>query len=70
MGIFLSSKENESLPQSILLPDQSSIQSIGCGFNCTIILTSDHHLYGWGRNEYGQLGVNDCEKEKINSIDD
>jgi alpha-tubulin suppressor-like RCC1 family protein len=35
-----------------------TILSVDVGFNHTCVVASDHKAYCWGRNDYGQLGIN------------
>ena len=48
-------------PRKLLLPnpkvEQVLIESVSCGFNHTMALTSDGKIYIWGRNTSGQLGL-------------
>ena len=46
-------------PININIEDKS-IKQISCGSAHTLVLTSDGIVYGWGWNEYGQIG---CGKE-------
>ena len=43
-------------PAKVTLP---TIKKIACGFFCSFALTDGGVLYGWGINNYGQLGVKD-----------
>ena len=46
-------------PININIEDKS-IKQISCGYNHTLVLTSDGMVYGWGSNGSGQIG---CGKE-------
>ena len=45
-------------PQELLLPN-IKIESISCGSDYTMALTTSGKLYTWGKNTDGQLGLND-----------
>lgn len=49
---------NRSTPQKLIFP-KISIELVCCGSEHTVILTSSGKVYGWGRNESGQLGLGD-----------
>ena len=53
------SNEVNNKPININIEDKS-IKQISCGSNHTLVLTSDGLVYGWGDNEFGQIG---CGKE-------
>jgi alpha-tubulin suppressor-like RCC1 family protein len=39
---------------------------MSCGAKHTLVLTSSGHIYGWGRNQFGQIGCgSDCEYQLI-----
>ena len=56
---FVSENNEDLRPEIICFPFESVIQ-ISCGSNHTLVLTSEGRVYGWGDNEYGQVG---CGKE-------
>ena len=68
---------DQNSPQELLFPN-IKIESVSCGFNHTMVLTTIGKLYIWGKNDEGQLGLSDYVhrylpqevyfKEKINSI--
>ena len=36
--------------------------------SCTLMLDYDNNLYGWGNNEYGQLGLGETVVEELTEI--
>lgn len=48
-------KENVRVPTQI--PTLSRITRIACGFGHNLALDEDGHIWIWGRNDYGQLGL-------------
>jgi RCC1 and BTB domain-containing protein len=47
---------NQNTPQKILLNNNQVIKSMTCG-NChSLLLTTDGHVYAFGRNDFGQIG--------------
>ena len=44
-------------PQLIAFPQNETLIQISCGLNHTLGLTSKGVLYGWGRNQSGEVGV-------------
>lgn len=48
----------QNKPQEFSFRD-IKIESVSCGFFYTMGLTTSGKLYVWGRNDYGQLGLND-----------
>lgn len=61
----LGCRQNISFPHRLMLPDNSQIISVSCGFMHTIALTKQptgsifSRVYVWGRNASGQLGLGD-----------
>lgn len=49
--------ENANIP--ILIPDLNNIVEISCPYNISFTLTNQGHLYLWGQNTYGELGLGD-----------
>jgi alpha-tubulin suppressor-like RCC1 family protein len=43
------------------------IIAISCGYNHSMVLTESGHVYSWGNNQFGQLGLEGNE-EKYNSL--
>ena len=41
------------------IPDLENIVQISCGFGHNAALDADGHVWTWGRNDYGQLGLGD-----------
>ena len=59
------SKKNEILkPQKIDFQTKEKIKEICCGYHHTLVLSLNGLLYGWGDNQYGQLGLN--KEESVN----
>ena len=44
-----------------------NIISIKCGANHTLLLTLEGNIYSFGKNDYGQLGLNDNDIKKTNT---
>ncbi len=45
----------EAVP--VAMPDRKKIKHIASGPACSMLLSEEGELYGFGRNEFGQLGV-------------
>eukprot|EP00898_Chlorokybus_atmophyticus_P002199 jgi/Chlat1/2980/Chrsp2S04647 len=45
-----------------LLESLDSLQRISCGARHTVAITTNGSAFSWGWNEYGQLGLGDCEQ--------
>ena len=41
------------------------VKSINCGGNHSVIVTMFGEIYGWGKNNYGQLGLGHQIEQKI-----
>lgn len=41
------------------------ISDVKCGHNFTMVMTSNHEVYAWGNNTYGQLGNNGNGKSDV-----
>ena len=50
-------KGKETLP--VRIPGLENIVQVSCGWGHCLALTGDGHVYSWGRNNMGQLGVGD-----------
>ena len=59
----LGNNENQNSPQLIDPShfNNEPVQSIHTGSLHTLVLTTEGHLYSWGDNEYGQLGLGHYE---------
>jgi len=56
----LGHKQSISKPNPLLLKDkQFMAKLVTCGGNSTMLIDLDDNLWGFGRNDYGQLGVGD-----------
>ena len=55
--------EDEMLPMKLSIPYQRA-QKIACGNYYTLVLTEEGHIYGFGSNHSGQLGIGN--KKSIN----
>lgn len=50
-------EQQGSANQPILIPTLSNIVQIDCGFGQSLALDADGHVWGWGKNSEGQVGV-------------
>ena len=48
-----------NVPMLVNVPNGSKVKVVGCGDDHTIIITENGALYSFGRNESGQLGLDD-----------
>jgi alpha-tubulin suppressor-like RCC1 family protein len=55
----------QSLPQRVKLPLGRRVTFTACGFEHTIIVCDDGSAYGFGSNDYGQLGSGDTHKQSL-----
>ena len=57
----------QKIYKPVLIDDFNNIviKQISCGFNHTLLLSSDGYVYGWGDNTYGQIG---CGNEFVKNI--
>ncbi|KMQ87960.1 rcc1 and btb domain-containing protein 1 [Lasius niger] len=46
-------------PRKITAVSGKAIVKVACGFKHTLVLTDKGKIYAWGKNDNGQLGVND-----------
>lgn len=53
LGLGSEVTDNYASPMAAI---QQDAVKVACGFNTTYVITSDGTLYGWGANEYAQLG--------------
>lgn len=53
LGLGSEVTDNYASPMAAI---QQDVVKVACGFNTTYVITSDGTLYGWGANEYAQLG--------------
>ena len=61
-------EDNEYLrPEIICFPFESVIQ-ISCGSHHSLALTSEGKVYGWGDNEYGEVGCGEENGEIISNL--
>ena len=54
-----------SYPQLIQLSGTKQVNSLACGYNHTILCTSDGNAYACGMNDQGQLGIVDDSGNKV-----
>eukprot|EP00899_Mesostigma_viride_P006853 jgi/Mesvir1/16169/Mv08436-RA.1 len=52
----LGHNEDRNTPVQVVLPGES-VKSLTCGWRHTAVLTQRGHVYAWGRNNSGQLGI-------------
>ena len=45
----------QDMPTEIKFPKGTKVVRVSCGENHTLVMTSDHEVYGWGCAEQGQL---------------
>ncbi|XP_054163634.1 kinase and exchange factor for Rac B-like [Oppia nitens] len=64
LGRDINAKEIYGKPELITGLDNLDINKICCGFNHTLVVTSDGRVYGWGRNQYGQVVDRDYDVHK------
>eukprot|EP00051_Salpingoeca_urceolata_P019713 m.290903 g.290903 ORF g.290903 m.290903 type:complete len:794 (+) comp19472_c0_seq11:35-2416(+) len=55
----LPSDDTCCLPEMLPLAGDASVESVFCGRDCTIVVTTDHTLFGCGSNRYNKLGLLD-----------
>jgi len=53
----LGNEDNHSTPQRVLLPGDARVVGLACGYSHSMVLCDDGHLYSWGWNDRGQLGL-------------
>ena len=46
----------ESKPKLVEMPNNVSVKQISCGFNFSLLLTTEGNIYSFGHNSHGQLG--------------
>ena len=46
----------------VRLPFKLEVLQVSCGFEHSLILGQDHRVYGFGKNQHGQLGLSDLAK--------
>ena len=59
-------KKRNSGPGNLLkvpIPSHVTIKSIHCGWSHSVALSTDGKVYGWGRNDKGQLGLGNKRAE-------
>ena len=57
----LGDEEDAAVPKLILSMCRMSIVSVSAGSDHTLVLTRDGHIYSFGNNYSGQLGLGDTE---------
>lgn len=69
LGLGSAVTDNSASPVATL---QQDVVKVACGFNTTYAITSDGTLYGWGANEYAQLGNGTTEhsSEPVKILED
>ena len=60
-------KQNTTIPTLVTMLPKQVIQ-VSCGLNHTFALTHDGLLYGWGKNESGQLGVDTRQAHMLHPV--
>ncbi|CAG2111217.1 unnamed protein product [Medioppia subpectinata] len=60
MARWWSGRELYLKPGKVTLCDELWVSQISCGYNHTLVLTIDGHVYGWGDNSAGQIGCGEC----------
>ena len=58
----LGHKENQASPQ-LVAPFSVRIISVSCGNYHTVCIDEEKHLWGFGKNEHGQLGGYQCSDQ-------
>jgi alpha-tubulin suppressor-like RCC1 family protein len=59
----LGDDQDRDTPVPLEMPNSIPVKYITCGRDCSFAVTSDGSLFGWGVNDYGQLGsrfTTDC----------
>lgn len=68
IGRFGSRRERIDIPTLVCIPIKlNNVTKIECGTFHSMALTKSGHLYTWGSNEYGQLGIGLQPKRKYHS---
>ena len=62
LGLGLGHSVDLYLPQKLNL---DNIREISCGRNHTVAITKYDEIYSWGRNEFGQLGLDNKENRYL-----
>jgi alpha-tubulin suppressor-like RCC1 family protein len=52
----LGDEEDRDTPVPLEMPNSLPVKKITCGRDCSFAVTSDGSLFGWGVNDYGQVG--------------
>ncbi|XP_054168975.1 serine/threonine-protein kinase Nek9-like [Oppia nitens] len=52
-------------PMIIQINDNNLIRDMSCGLYHTLVLTHNNDVYGWGCNDFGQIGSRDTTCESI-----
>ena len=45
--------------------DTHQVRHVSCGHNHTVVLTERGHLYSWGDDRYGQLGLGPTDLQPV-----
>ncbi|ETV97749.1 hypothetical protein, variant 4 [Aphanomyces invadans] len=48
-----------AFPSRVEFPVDVSVVQVACSYFHTLVATADNELYGFGRNDFGQLGISD-----------
>ncbi|CAG2175104.1 unnamed protein product [Oppiella nova] len=59
LGRDVTQEKVYSKPERISFFDDKDVQQISCGGHHSLALTSNGQVYGWGCNEYGEIGCED-----------
>ena len=66
----LGDMEDRFQPEQVMLPIPGPIKMLACGGGHTVVVTEDRHVFAFGRNNRGQLGVGDMEhKDKPAAVE-
>ncbi|BFZ17845.1 hypothetical protein BsWGS_20882 [Bradybaena similaris] len=62
LGLGRNAPSHQNLPELISCLKGIPIQQVTAGGNHTFVLSKSGAVYGWGRNSFGQLGLNDTKE--------
>ena len=61
-------KWTHRVPHPVLIGHAASLSQVACGAAHTIALTASGHIWAWGLNEHGQLGLGDTNNRLVPTI--
>uniref|UniRef100_A0A0B7B3C0 HECT domain-containing protein n=2 Tax=Arion vulgaris TaxID=1028688 RepID=A0A0B7B3C0_9EUPU len=61
LGLGRRTSEYQNLPELISCVRGIPVQQVAAGGNHSLMLSKSGAFYGWGRNSFGQLGLNDTQ---------